>query len=363
MASTSATDDLTFVGTYTQRGSDGIYVYSLDPATGALALLSHVGGIKNPSFLALHPGRPVLYAVHETGDDAAVMAFAFDGETHSLRLLNRQPAHGSSPCHLSVDRSGKVVVVANYSSGTVSVYPVLEDGQLGEASQVIQHEGKSVDPGRQEGPHAHSATIDPTNRFAFVADLGMDRLVAYSLDTARALLTPLPDNTMATAPGAGPRHFAFHPTGRFAYLINELDNTIVAYSYDSGTGKLAELQTVPTLPEDFAGTSHCADIHVAPSGRFVYGSNRGHDSLAVYAIDQSTGLLSFVAHAPTGGANPRGFCIRESGRFVLVGNQDTDTIVTFAANEATGELTPTGSVAEVSMPVCIRVVPVEWGRG
>jgi len=355
MSDTTAQSELAFVGTYTQRGSEGIYVYSVDALSGRLLPLSHVGGIQNPSFLAAHPTRPLVYAVHETGADAAVMGFALDTASNSLRPLNRQPAHGSSPCHLSVDQTGKVVVVANYSSGTVSVYPVEEDGRLGEASQVIQHEGKSVNLKRQEGPHAHSATIDPTNRFVFVADLGLDRLMAYALDPERAALTPLPELTVSVAPGAGPRHFAFHPTGPFAYLINELGNTIVAYSYDGGAGRLEELQTMSTLPEGFAGTSHCADIHVSPSGRFVYGSNRGHDSLAIYAVDQGTGLLSFVAHTPTGGGNPRGFCIHPSGRWIWVGNQDTDTIVTFAVDEASGTLTATGDVAEVSMPVCIRL--------
>ncbi len=355
MSDTTAQSELAFVGTYTQRGSEGIYVYSVDALSGRLLPLSHVGGIQNPSFLAAHPTRPLVYAVHETGADAAVMAFALDTASNSLRPLNRQPAHGSSPCHLSVDQTGKVVVVANYSSGTVSVYPVEEDGRLGEASQVIAHEGKSVNLKRQEGPHAHSATIDPTNRFVFVADLGLDRLMAYALDPERAALTPLPELTVSVAPGAGPRHFAFHPTGPFAYLINELGNTIVAYSYDGGAGRLEELQTMSTLPEGFAGTSHCADIHVSPSGRFVYGSNRGHDSLAIYAVDQGTGLLSFVAHTPTGGGNPRGFCIHPSGRWIWVGNQDTDTIVTFAVDEASGTLTATGDVAEVSMPVCIRL--------
>jgi len=355
MSDTTAQSELAFVGTYTQRGSEGIYVYSVDALSGRLLPLSHVGGIQNPSLLAAHPTRPLVYAVHETGADAAVMGFALDTASNSLRPLNRQPAHGSSPCHLSVDQTGKVVVVANYSSGTVSVYPVEEDGRLGEASQVIQHEGKSVNLKRQEGPHAHSATIDPTNRFVFVADLGLDRLMAYALDPERAALTPLPELTVSVAPGAGPRHFAFHPTGPFAYLINELGNTIVAYSYDGGAGRLEELQTMSTLPEGFAGTSHCADIHVSPSGRFVYGSNRGHDSLAIYAVDQGTGLLSFVAHTPTGGGNPRGFCIHPSGRWIWVGNQDTDTIVTFAVDEASGTLTATGDVAEVSMPVCIRL--------
>ena len=311
-----------------------------------------VGGVQNPSFGRPTPHAPRLCTrVHETGADAAVMAFSFDTEkpfAAGPSTANR--AHGSSPCHLSVDQTGKVVVVANYSSGTVSIYPVEDDGSLGEASQVIAHEGKSVNPKRQEGPHAHSATIDPTNRFVFVADLGLDRLMAYALDAEKATLTALPERTVSVAPGAGPRHFAFHPTGRFAYLINELCNTIVAYSYDGGAGRLEELQTVPTLPEGFPGTSHCADIHVAPSGRFVYGSNRGHDSLAIYAVDQDTGLLSFVGHTSTGGGNPRGFCIHPSGRWIWVGN---GRLVTFAVGGAAPD--GHGGRSGVSMAVCIRL--------
>jgi len=345
---------LAFVGTYTQRGSEGIHVCAYDADTGTLEHLSHIGGIKNPSFLAIHPTLPVLYSVGETGADATVAAFSFDRTSGDLTPLNVQPAHGTSPCHLSVDQTGQLLVVANYSGGTVSAYPLLDDGRLAEASCVFQHEGSSINPKRQEGPHAHSATIDPTNGFVFVADLGIDQLVAYSLDLEHRTLHAAPDKTVAVAPGEGPRHFDFHPSGRFGYLITELGNRIIAYSYDAGV--LAELQVVPTLPGDFAGTSHCADIHVSPDGRFVYGSNRGHDSLAIHAIEPHTGGLTLVGHSPTGGQNPRNFAIDPAGSYLLAANQDTDTIVTFAVDGETGMLEETGKALDVSMPVCIKLV-------
>jgi 6-phosphogluconolactonase len=345
-----------YVGTYTHRGSEGIYVFRMDPETCDLTPDSHIGGIQNPSFLSVDPKRRCLYAVQETVDTGAVAAFAIAPDTGRLTYLNQQPTHGAAPCHVTIDQTGRFVLAANYGSGNVCMMPVRDDGSLDPASCVVQHEGSSVNPERQTGPHAHSVTIDPTNGYAFACDLGIDKIMAYRLDFERGKLQPADPPFVATAPGAGPRHFAFHPSGRYAYVINEMGNTVVAYAYD-GRGKLTELQTVPTLPADYAGKSTCADIHLAPSGRHVYGSNRGHDSLAIYAVDEGTGRLTFMGHQPTGGRNPRNFAIDPTGRYVLAANQDTDAIVVFRVDPDTGAIEPTGQVTSVPCPVCVQVVP------
>jgi 6-phosphogluconolactonase len=346
-------DPLVFVGTYTRGASEGIYVCRMDPATGGLEQVATASGIANPSFRALHPHSPHLYAVHE-GGEGSVSAFAMDAESGELTHLNQQPSGGAGPCHLTVDQTGRSVIVANYGSGSAAVLPIDDDGRLAPPSHVVQHEGSSVHPQRQEGPHAHSVTIDPSNRFVFVADLGVDKVMIYELDLDAGKLAPSEVSSVGVAPGAGPRHFDFHPSGRYAYLINELGNTIVAYQYDGASGALTEVQTVPTLPADFDGRSTCADIHVAPSGRFVYGSNRGHDSIVIYAIDGETGSLTYVGHEPTGGETPRNFGIDPTGTLLLAANQNSDTIVAFRVDEESGRLSPTGATAFVPAPVCVK---------
>lgn len=344
-----------YIGTYTRTESEGIYVYRFDDEAGDLTALG-TAEAENPSFLALHPQHRFLYAVGEGGKDAgAVNAFELDPLTGQLTHLNQRSSHGTSPCHLAVERDGRFVYVANYGSGTLAVYPIEADGRLGEATDVVQHEGSGPNPRRQQGPHAHSITLDRSNRFAFAADLGADRLMIYELDFNNGKLLP---NTaqpyVAVAPGAGPRHFTFHPTSEYAYLINEMGNSIVAFDYDAVDGRLTELQTVPTLPEDFDGKNTCADIHVAPSGDVLYGSNRGHDSLVIYAIDRESGELTYRDHVSTGGATPRNFAIDPSGNFLLAANQDSDNVVVFRIDRDTGALTPTGHEIEVPMPVCVK---------
>jgi 6-phosphogluconolactonase len=277
-----------------------------------------------------------------------------DPETGRLEFLNKRPTHGTDPCHVLVDKNRSCVFVANFMSGSVCVLPVREDGSLGEASEVIQHHGSSIDPIRQRGPHAHSVSLDAANRFACVPDLGLDKLMVYRFDPHRGRLEPNAVPWIALKPGAGPRLVAFHPTGRFAYLINELDSTVAALSYDGGHGTFDELQIVPALPEGFHGASTCADVQVSPSGAFLYGSNRGHDSLVVYSIDQTSGRLTCVGHEPTQGEAPRGFGIDPTGSFLLVANQDSDTIVTFRIDRHTGKLLPTGQVTQVPTPVCVK---------
>ena len=352
---------LVYVGTYTYRKSEGIYVYQLDPLIGVLKLISKATGIQNPSFLAIEPWQKYLYTVNETADfegkpSGAVSAFSINSETGELSFLNMKPSLGTHPCHICVDKTGKFVLVANYSSGSVSVLPVKKDGSLGDATDFIQHHGSSVNPKRQEGPHAHSVTLDEANRYAFAADLGLDKVMIYKFDSNRGKLIPNDEPWVKIKDGAGPRHFTFHPKGKYAYLINELDSTMTAFVYDSEYGTLKEMQTVPALPKDFTGISHCADIHVTPSGKFLYGSNRGHDSIVIYAVNEATGKLAYVGHEPTQGKTPRNFAIDLSGNLLLAANQDTDTVVPFRINQKTGQLVATGKVTKVPTPVCLKIL-------
>ena len=350
-----------YVGTYTRGGSKGIYIYRLDLSSGALESAGVVSGLDNPSFLAIHPEQGHLYAVNEVRSfvgkpSGAASAFAIDRGTGHLTFLNQQASVGSGPCHLTVDRTGKFVLVANYGGGSVTVLPIDDEGRLGEATDFVQHQGGSVDPRRQSGPHAHSITLDPTNRHAFAADLGLDKVLIYRLDLKRGKLIPHDQPWVQVKPGAGPRHFAFHPSGRYAYLITELDNTVIAFAYDSARGSLQEIQTVPALPAGFQGTSYAADLHVSPAGRFLYGSNRGHDSIAIFSVEEGSGRLTPVGHEPTQGRTPRGFALDPTGRLLLVANQDSNTVVTFRVDPDTGGLRATGHVAEVPTPVCLKLM-------
>lgn len=356
---TQAHHTLLYVGTYTRTTSGGIYVYRMDNSTGALERVAVTGGIENPSFVALNPGSTHLYAVAEINEhggqsSGAVFSYAISPDSGELTHLNQQPTGGPGPCHLTVDATGSHVIVANYQGGSVCVLPIQDDGSLGQASDFIQHEGSSVNPQRQEGPHAHSVNLDPNNRFIYTPDLGMDRVMIYRLDLDSGKLVPNDPPFALIAPGAGPRHFAFHPGGQHAYVLNEIGNTVTAFNWDSDGGGLEEFQTITTLPDDFSETSHTADLHIHPSGRFLYGSNRGHDTVAIFKIDSNTGRLTSLGHESTRGRTPRNIAIDPSGRFMLAENQDSDTIVTFRIDQETGALQATGDVADVPMPVCIK---------
>jgi 6-phosphogluconolactonase len=353
-----ARDFLLYVGTYTRGKSEGIYVYRMNAATGELKPVATVKDVPNPSFLAISPNRKFLYAVNESGEfmgkkGGGVTAFAIDQKTGDLKMLNAQPSPGV-PCHASVHPSGRLVLAANYGGGNVVVYPVKADGSLGEQSHMVQHTGKGGDPRRQDGPHAHQIVLDAAGRFAFAPDLGIDKVMIYRVDEKKGRL--LPNAFAAVKPAAGPRHFDFHPSENFGYVINELNSTITAFAYNKAKGTLTELQTVSTVPDGFSGTNYCADIHVHPSGRFLYGSNRGHDSIVAFQI-LGDGKLNILKHEPVGGKWPRNFGVDPSGSFLLVANQNTDNVVTFRIDPRTGWLQATGQVTEVPMPVCLKFIP------
>jgi len=353
---------LVYVGTYTGAKSKGIYSFLLDMATGKLTALGLVADTVHPTFLALHPTRRFLYAANEIGNyngtaSGSISAFAIDSESGKLTLLNREPSGGGGPCHLIVDSTGKSVIVANYGGGSIEVLPVQPDGQLGKPTTFIQHRGSSVNKKRQEGPHAHGVALDAANRFACVTDLGLDQVLLYRLDAEKSTLTAHDPPSVAAKPGAGPRHLVFHPQGRFAYAINELDSTMTAYSYDASRGILKAMQTVNTLPPEFTGPNSTAEVAVHPAGRFLYGSNRGHDSIAIFRIDAGDGRLRLVGHEPTQGKTPRNFAIDPSGAWLLAANQDSDSVRVFRIDTDTGRLKSTGDVVEVGAPVCVQFVP------
>lgn len=354
---------LVYVGTYTQGPSKGIYLTRLDLDRGTLEPATVAAEVANPSFLAVAPQGKFLYAVGELNElggkrGGAISAFAIDPATATLTLLNQQSTDGAGTCHLAIDRNGKHVVVANYTGGSVSCLPIEADGRLGKVVCLVQHKGSSVNSRRQEGAHAHGVYLDAANRFLFVPDLGLDKVMIYRFDDNDGMLIANDPAFLATAAGAGPRHFAFHPNGRYAYVINELNSTLVAMSYDAERGVLRPLQTVSTLPARFHGVNTCAEVQVHPSGKFVYGSNRGHDSIAIFAIDAKTGKLRFVGHEPTRGKEPRNFAIDPSGRYLLTANQSSDNVVVFRIDAGTGRLRATGSTAHVSMPVCVTMLSV-----
>ena len=348
-----------YVGTYTSGKSEGIYVYNMNVSSGELKYFNTVKRVIDPSFLAVDRKRRFLYAVNELTEfggkpGGALSAFSIDQKTGDLKLLNQQPSLGGAPCHVTVDATGRFVLVANYTGGNVSVLPVLPDGGLGTPTDMVQHQGSSANKERQEAPHAHCVVLDRSNRYAFVADLGLDKIMIYHFDAKAGKLSPARQPWTQLSPGAGPRHFIFHHSGRYAYVINELDSTLTAFSYDALNGTLRSMQTVSALPKDFSGNNDCADLHVSPSGKFLYGSNRGHNSIVVFAINASTGKLTYLEHTATQGKTPRNFAVDPTGRFLLVANQESDTVVTLRIDPVTGRLKPTGHVAEVPTPVCLK---------
>jgi 6-phosphogluconolactonase len=350
-----------YFGTYTKQKSKGIYAARLDPVSGALSEPALAAALSNPSFLCVHPAHTHLFAVSEISDfkaerSGAVSAFAIDRTDGALRLLNQQHSGGAGPCHISIDNKGRNVLVANYGSGSVAVLPVAADGHLLPPASVVQHSGSSIHPRRQTAPHPHCIRLDKEDRYAFVADLGLDQIVAYRFDAAEAHLSVNHLMITAVAPGSGPRHFTLHPQRGFAYVINELTSTLTMFSYDQQSGELKELQTVSTLPNDFTGTNLTAEAQVHPSGNFLYGSNRGHDTIAAFSVDQVTGKLNIIGYYNTRGRTPRHFGIDPTGNFLLVANQNSDCIVVLRIDQQTGILEPAASIAPVPSPVCVMFV-------
>ncbi len=355
---------LVYVGTYTGEKSQGIYAYRFDADSGAVEELGLVAETKNPTFLALHPNGKFLYAANEIGGfqgkpGGSVTGYAIDTATGKLKELNQASTGGDGPCHLIVDRSGHQVLAANYGGGSVISLPLAADGRLREPGVFIQHTGSSVNPARQKEPHAHSINLSPDGRFAFAADLGTDRINVYKFDPAKGLVGPASPDSPQQVPGSGPRHFAFHPSGRFAYVINEMLLTVTTFRYDAATGKLTAIDTVSTSPPGTTGPENStAEIVVHPNGRFLYGSNRGHNTLAMFRVDTATGKLTPIGHQPTGGKTPRNFNIDPTGRWLWACNQDSHNITLHRVNPETGALTATGQDLKVGSPVCVKFLRV-----
>lgn len=356
-------DYLVYIGTNISSAQENsIYLYHLSPTTGELLPLGAMKGGANPTYLTMDAAHRHLYAVSETqtflgAPGGGVSALAIDPRTAMLTMLNQQPSTGASPCYISLDRTGKNALVANYSSGNVAVLPVRPDGQLGQPSATDQHQPPNGPHKNQDQPHAHSFLPSPDNRYVFSADLGTDKVYGYQLDAATGKLTPQPAPAFTAKPGAGPRHLTFHPNGRWAYLENELNSTVTALAYDAKAGTFQEIESQSTLPAGFTGENSGADVHVSPDGRFVYTSNRGDNSLAVFSIAPADGRLTLVQHVSTQGNWPRNFALDPSGRVLLVANQNSNDIFTYTVDKQTGKLTPTGKSVSVPSPMFVEVVP------
>jgi 6-phosphogluconolactonase len=356
---------IAYVGTYTAKTtSKGIYAYRFDSARGQLSSLGIAAESADPSFLAVHPDGKFLYAVNEVGDfnggvSGAVSAFAIDAKTGGLKFLNQVPTRGAGPCYVSLDKNGAFVLVANYDGGSIASFPVHDDGTLGTASGFVQHSGSGPNKERQEGPHAHWIGTSPDNRFALAVDLGLDQVIVYGFDSSKGIFAPMLSGFAKVKPGAGPRHLAFHPNGKFAYALSEMESSVTVFSYQAKNGAFTSLQTISALPKDYSGLKEAAEIAVHPSGKFLYTSNRGHDSIAIFAIDEKKGTLTSLGQVLTGGKTPRHFAIDPTGAYLLAENQESNNIVIFHIDPATGNLTPTGQTIEVPSPVCITFVAAQ----
>ncbi|HZZ71446.1 MAG TPA: lactonase family protein [Pirellulales bacterium] len=347
-----------YIGTYAKPDAPGIFHLLLDPATGKLTAAKPASGIENPSFVAVAPNHKFLYSVAEVdtfkgAKGGGVVGFAIDPKTGDLTKLNEQATGGASTCHVTVDHTSHCVMVASYSGGSIAACTINAQGELSPRTAFIQHTGSSVDKGRQEGPHAHSIYPSPDNRFALSCDLGLDKILVYKLDPVKGTLTPNDPPSVSVKPGSGPRHFAFHPSGKFGYLITEMGQTVIAFSYNADKGSLTELQTLSTVASPHKGNS-CAEIYCHPNGKFVYGSNRGADNIAIFKIDQLTGKLTAIGHQGSGIKEPRGFGIDPTGRWMLVASQNGDNVQVFSIDGETGALLPTGEKVSVPKPVCVE---------
>lgn len=351
---------MVYIGTYAKSDMDNLYGFRLNAVTGELIQAFSVEGMPNASFLALDSQRRYLYAVNETGNfqgakSGAISAFAINQKTGNLTFLNQQHSMGGYPCYISLDKENKVVFVANYMGGNVVTFPVQANGELGPVIDMVQHIGKSVHK-NQASPHAHCFLPDPDNHFLIAVDLGIDKVLKYQLEPNSGKLRSYKEPAFITKPGAGPRMLTFHPNKRFAYLICELDSSMYALAYQVEQGSFQELQRIATLPSDYTGQNACAHVQVSPDGKFLYGSNRGHNSIVVYSIDKGTGRLTLVQHVDSQGDIPKNFIIEPTGNIMLVANQKSNNILSFHINKKTGKLTHTGHTIEVPLPIYLQVV-------
>ena len=355
---------LVYVGTYTDKGSKGIYAYRFDPSSGELGDVGLAATTDNPSFLAVAADNKHLYALNEiikfdAAETGAVTTYGLDRNSGKLTPLQQVSSLGPGPAHLSVDRSGKYLLVANYDGGSIAVFPIQKDGTLGTRTAFVQHTGSSANKDRQAGPHAHEIQATANNKFVLVADLGLDELLVYRFDANTGALSPANPPFVKVAAGSGPRHFALAPNGKFVYLVNELSSTVTAYSFDASSGRMTELQTISTLPQGFKGESTTAEITTDAAGKFLYASNRGDDSIAIFAIDAKTGKLSLVDRVKTGGKEPRHFTLDPTGNWLFAENQDSNDIRVFRVDSKSGRLTPTSRSVQVNSPVCVVFVPIK----
>ena len=359
------TEYIAYVGTYTTKtNSKGIYAFRFDPQTGELKNIGVAAETTDPSFLVVHPNGQFLYAVNEVGNfnggnTGGVSAFSIDKKSATLTLVNQVPSRGAGPCYISLDKNNAFALVANYDSGNIASFPVMTDGTLRTASGFVQHSGSGPDKGRQQGPHAHWIGVSPDNRFALVADLGLDEVIVYGFDSTTGTFMPSNNGFAKVNPGAGPRHIAFSPNGKFVYVLTEMESSVTVFSYNAKAGTLAKLQTLSALPAHYSGRKEAAEIAVHPSGKFLYTSNRGHDSIAIFAIDQKKGTLRSLGQVLTGGKTPRHFAIDPTGTYLLAENQESNNIVIFHIDQETGSLLPTGHSVEVPSPVCITFLAAE----
>lgn len=357
---TEAKDPIVFVTTFAAGDKGGIHAYEFDGKEGKLKHIHRTAGAENPFFLALSPNNKFLYSIHAkqfSGKEPEhVAAYEIVGRTGELKLLNRQSAEGTAACSLAVDATGKTVFVANYTSGSVASLPVKADGSLGEKASFFQHKGSSVDPKRQKEPHAHCVVVSPDNKYVFAADLGTDQILCYALDPATSKLTPTQTPFTKAPAGAGPRHLTFHPNKKRVYVINELKNSVSVFDYDADAGTLTEKQTISTLPGDFKGTSYCADLKITPDGKYLYGTNRGHDSIAAFSIADD-GKLSLVAIEPSLGKGPQNLAITADGAWLICANMPGGNIAVFGIDAKTGKLKSAGDPVKQPSPSCIMLLP------
>jgi len=350
---------LVYVGTYTGMGSEGIYAYRFHAASGGLKPIGLVAKTENPSFLSIDPNGKFLYAVNELDSfkqesSGAISVYSINPESAALDLIQQIPSLGAAPCHVSLDKSAKYLLVANYNGGNAAVFPIAKDGKLGKQSAFIQDSGSSVNADRQTGPHAHFIQVTNDNKFLMIADLGIDQVMVKKFDATTGTLTSFDSTLVKVTPGSGPRHLAYAPSGKFVYVLNELSSTIAAFTFESETGRMQMIQTISTLPDNFSGSSITAEIAIDAKGKFIYASNRGDDTIAIYSINNKDGKLTSLGRIATGGKTPRHFEIDPTGQWLIAANQDSDNLVVFQIDQSSGTLVQASEISGIASPVCIK---------